>query len=227
MSLRCLIVDDEPLSRNVLEKFVTDVPWLEYAGSRADAFEAQDFLSNEQVDLLFLDINMPKMSGLSLVRSFSGTAPMVIFITAYPEFAVDGFDLDAVDFLTKPVSFERFVRAVNKAREWKEFRERETRNGLEHIFLKADKKLYKVNFSDIDLLEAYGDYVKVHTEERTIIVFERLKTLLAKLPAERFARAHKSYVIPLEKIEYIEGNQVRVGKRTVPLGAAYKEGILD
>ena len=222
MSIKCLIVDDEPLSRDVLRSHISDHPDLELVGECKDAFEAMTALENEPVELIFLDINMPKLSGINFYKSLN-QKPHVVFTTAYPEFAVEGFELDAVDYLLKPFSFERFVKAVNKVK---------ARTGTEepvqqqHIMLKADKKMYKTNFDDILFFEALGDYVKVHTREKVLIVTTTLKKLLEELPDAKFIRTHKSYIISKDKLEYIEGNQIKIGEHMVSIGQAYREEVL-
>lgn len=221
MSMTCLIVDDEPLSRDVLRNYVEDHPDLSLVGECKDAFEAMASLEAQRVDLIFLDINMPKLSGINFYKSLN-QKPMVIFTTAYPEFAVEGFELDAVDYLLKPFSFERFLKGVNKARSKVKTEEKEA----DFIMLKADKKMYRTAFDDILFFEALGDYVKVHTKERVLIIASTLKKLLSELPESRFLRTHKSYIIAKGQVEYIEGNQVKIGEHMVSIGQAYREQVL-
>jgi DNA-binding LytR/AlgR family response regulator len=216
-------VDDEPLSLKILEKYAADVPQLELVATCSDAFAAMEVLRKEQVDLIFLDINMPKLSGISLLKSLD-RPPLVIFTTAYPEYAVEGFELEAVDYLLKPFSLERFVKAVNRAAE-KISPQKENRPG--HLLVKAGKKLYKVAFDEIWYLEAYGDYVKVFTKEKMLLTKERLANLEAELPAENFLRIHRSYLISLDAIEFIEGNQVQVAGAKLPVSPTVKEDLLD
>lgn len=222
---RCLVVEDEPLAQNVLKKFIAGHPLLELAAVCADAIEAQQWLAREQADIVFLDINLPRLSGTSFLKSLS-RPPLVIFTTAYPEFAVDGFELDAVDYLVKPFSFERFLRAVNKALEKLE---RKVPGGptaaATSIFIKADKKVYKINLSDILYIEALDDYVKVVTAQSNYLVHDTLKSLQEELPADLFMRVHKSYIIAGSKIVFIEGNYVKIGDRDIPIGASYREEV--
>ena len=221
MSMTCLIVDDEPLSRDVLRNYVEDHPDLNLVRECKDAFEAMASLEAQRIDLIFLDINMPKLSGINFYKSLN-QKPMVIFTTAYPEFAVEGFELDAVDYLLKPFSFERFLKGVNKARSKVKTEEKEA----DFIMLKADKKMYRTAFDDILFFEALGDYVKVHTKERVLIIASTLKKLLSELPESRFLRTHKSYIIAKGQVEYIEGNQVKIGEHMVSIGQAYREQVL-
>ena len=222
MSMNCLIVDDEPLSREVLRNYIYDHPDLELAGECKDAFEAMGDLEQKAIDLIFLDINMPKLSGINFYKSLN-QKPMVIFTTAYPEFAVEGFELDAVDYLLKPFSFERFIKAVNKAKGKLPAAEKES---TDFIMLKADKKMYRTAYDDILFFESLGDYVKVHTKERVLIIASTLKKLLTELPESRFLRTHKSYIISMSSVEYIEGNQIKIGEQMVSIGQAYREEVL-
>jgi len=222
--IRCLIIDDEPLSRNVLKTFVSDHPDLTLVGECKDAFESMEMLNKQSVDLLFLDINMPKLSGVNFYKALN-QKPEVIFTTAYPEFAVEGFELNAVDYLMKPIAFERFVQAVYKVKEKLGQQQiQETSPG--YILLKADKKVYRTPFEDILFCEALGDYVKVHLSEKTLIVTITMKKLLSELPSDQFIRTHKSYIINKTKFEYIEGNQVKIGNQMVAIGQSYRDEVL-
>lgn len=221
MKLNCLVVDDEPLSQEVIVDFVKLCPELNLSGVANDALEAGEMLKNEPIDLLFLDINMPKLSGLGLIKSLQ-EVPLFIFVTAYPEYAVEGFEVDAVDFLLKPVSFDRFRTAVNRAVE--RFKARDE-NPAGHIMLRADKKNYRVEFNEILFLEAQGDYVRFVTEKQNLTVHGKLKNFLAELPAGLFERIHKSYVIALNKVEYLEGNRVKVGDHKLPVSLNFRENL--
>lgn len=219
--IRCLIVDDEPLSMEVLEDYLGRLPMTKIVQACPDAFTAMQVLQDEAVDLMFLDINMPGLSGLSLLRSLT-QPPLVVFTTAYPEYAVEGFELDVLDYLVKPFSFERFLKAVNKAQR----QLGQSSESQEVLLVKADKKLYRVPFSDIRYLESLGDYVKVHTPDKVLVTKERLKNIESKLPEGDFVRIHKSYICPLAAINYLEGNRLRVGENYLPIGQTYKEGVL-
>lgn len=221
MKLNCLVVDDEPLSQEVIVDFVKLCPELNLSGVANDALEAGEMLKNEPIDLLFLDINMPKLSGLGLIKSLQ-EVPLFIFVTAYPEYAVEGFEVDAVDFLLKPVSFDRFRTAVNRAVE--RFKARDE-SPAGHIMLRADKKNYRVEFNEILFLEAQGDYVRFVTEKQNLTVHGKLKNFLAELPAGLFERIHKSYVIALNRVEYLEGNRVKVGDHKLPVSLNFRENL--
>lgn len=221
----CLIVDDEPLSRDVLRKYISEVKDLLLIAECGNASEASHALNKAQVDIIFLDINMPGLSGISFARSLSNS-PLIIFTTAYPEYAVEGFELDATDYLVKPYSFERFLKAVNRAQE--RLQENNVPTGEEgKILVKADKKLYALLHSEILLIEGQGDYIRIRTDRENLMVHETIKNFLINLPEELFMRIHKSYVINLKRIEYIEGNQVRIGAHTVPVSPAQRDELLN
>ncbi len=224
MSLKCLIVDDEPLSLDILEKYIHDIPDIELAGRCLDAFEAMKMISEKQIDLVFLDINMPKLSGINMVRSVE-SMPDVIFTTAYPEYAVEGFELDVLDYLVKPISFERFVKAVNKAlKKLKPAPEQAVDQSF--LMVRVDKKMYKVLHSDILYVQSMGDFVKIHTQQKVYISGDTLKNIESQLPENRFVRIHKSYIISLDAFSFLEGNQIRIGETFLPVGQTYKNGLL-
>jgi DNA-binding LytR/AlgR family response regulator len=223
MILDCLIVDDEPLSQEVIAEYVSICPELCLKGICKDALEAGEFMKNEKIDLLFLDINMPRLSGIGFVKSLKET-PLFVFITAYPEHAIAGFDVEAVDYLLKPVSFERFRLAVNRVVE--RFASKGTTNPMQHIMVRADKKNYKIGFNELLFLEAQGDYVKFVTAERSIMVHGTLREFISQLPEKYFEQIHKSYVISLSKIDYVEGNMVKVGAHKIPVSLSFKEQFL-
>lgn len=222
--IKCLIVDDEPLSRDVLKTYCADHPELEVAAFCKDAFEAMAALEKEAIDLIFLDVNMPKLSGVNFYKSLNHK-PKVIFTTAYPEFAVEGFELNAVDYLLKPFSFERFIKAINKVKE-KLNQSNNVAYDQGHILLKADKKIYRTDYQNLLFCEALGDYVKVNVEGKTLIVTTTLKKLMEELPESLFVRVHKSFIVNKSKIEYVEGNQVKIQDQFIPIGQSFKEDFL-
>jgi DNA-binding LytR/AlgR family response regulator len=231
--MKCLIVEDEPLSQEVLAGYIAGCPDLDLVGTCADAFQAGEIMRKEQIDLLFLDINLPRLSGIRFLKTIT-SGPLVIFTTAYPEFAVEGFEADAVDYLLKPFSFERFLRAVNKAMERAgslagknppAVPQSEQPGGF--ILLRSDKKIYKVNFSEIICIEATGDYLKVVMESKTLVIHETMKNMLDQLPSGDFYRVHKSFIVALDKISYLEGNRIRTSMVFIPIGQVYKEGLLE
>ncbi|WP_372647692.1 LytR/AlgR family response regulator transcription factor [Draconibacterium sp.] len=221
-TLNCIIVDDEPLSQDVVRDFVEACPELELEGVCNDALEAGQLLKEKHIDLLFLDINMPKLSGIGFVKSLK-EPPLFILVTAYPEFALEGFEVDAVDYLLKPVSFERFRTAVNRVLERFSLR---TENIGQHLMVRANKKDYRLNFDELIYLEAQGDYVRFVTETQSLMVHGRFKDFIEQLPENRFARIHKSYVVSLAKVVYLEGNSVKLADVKLPVSLSFKEAFL-
>ena len=226
MHINCLIVDDEPLSQDVLKDFVDACPELKLSGICSNALEAGNTIKQEKIDLLFLDINMPLLSGISFIKGLANP-PLVVFVTAYPEFALEGFEVDAVDYLLKPVSFERFRKAVNRVVDRLESRQNVLNNEQNHILLRADKKNYLVNFDEIIYLEGMGDYVKFVLEDKKLMVHGTMKDFLSQLPETLFQRIHKSYAINLKKVNYIEGNQVKLSLASIPLSLSYREVLFE
>ena len=224
---KCIIIEDEPLAQNILKKYIGEHPSLELVSVCNDALEAQSILTRENIQLLFLDINLPKLSGINFIKTLT-RPPLIIFTTAYPEFAVEGFELNAVDYLLKAFSFERFLKSVNKALE--KLNASPTQNGTENeisfIFLKADKKIHRVQLETIHYIEAIGDYMKVVTDSGQLIINETMKKLLEDLPARSFMRVHKSFIISRNKIKYIEGNYIQVEDKSIPIGATYRNEVL-
>jgi DNA-binding LytR/AlgR family response regulator len=222
MKLNCLIVDDEPLSQDVLEDFVSACPELNLVGICNDALEAGELIAKQSVDLMFLDINMPKLSGIGFVKSLK-EPPLVVLVTAYPEFALEGFEIEALDYLLKPVAFDRFRTAVNRAIErFNGVGENDTK----HIMVRANKKNYKINFDELLYLEAQGDYVRFITHENALMVHGKMKNFIEILPPNKFLRIHKSYVISLDKVIYLEGNLVKIDKHKIPVSLSYKDELL-
>ncbi len=228
MIITCIIVDDEPLARDVLLKYISDCPILQLKATCKSAFEAIEQIKNSSIDLVFLDINMPKLSGLSMVKSMDHP-PQIIFTTAYPEYAVEGFEVDATDYLVKPFSFERFMKAVNKALERLKTRDRinESKEIAESgkLVVKADGKLFQIEWKDIAFFEAMGDYIKFHTTNRTIVTHGTLKSIEDRLPEGMFLKVHRSFIISLSKIEFIEGNRIKIGEEFIPVGQSYRTNL--
>ncbi len=220
MKINCFIVDDEPLAIRVLEKYITQTPALQLMGSTTEPLEALAQLQAKPVDLLFLDINMPDLSGISLARVLA-PAPLLVFTTAYPEFAVEGFELEALDYLVKPISFERFLKAVQKTTQ-----RLENKINMTHLTIKADRRLYHLPLQDIYYIEAHGDYVKIHTKNQMLVPKETLRNIEERLPEGQFLRVHRSYLVAINKIEFLEGNFIHMGNVNIPVGQAYREDLL-
>lgn len=219
MKLKCIIVDDEPMARKVLEEYIEDVHFLELAAKAENPVKANAFLNNETIDLMFLDINMPKISGIEFLRS-SSHLPMTILTTAYEEYALDGFELDVLDYLVKPIPFERFLKACNKAKEVFELRQSGSGSSgtVENFFfVKCDGKIEKVFYDDLICVEAMLNYVVLHTSKRKMMVYLTIKSILDQLPASVFLKVHKSFVINVTRIISIEGNEINLGNMKVTI----------
>lgn len=232
MELKALIVDDEPLALNVIEQFARKLPGLVIAGKCNDAIAAHQWLRENKADLIFLDINMPKLSGISFLKSLNNP-PLVILTTAYSEYALEGFELNAVDYLKKPFSFERFCKAFYKAEELFALKQAANKEEPEvtaekhYFFVKSNKKTYKVNFSEICYVEGLGDYIQLHMSDQKIVTNLSMKKILEILPETLFYRIHKSYIISLDRMELVEGNSVVVNKKRLPIGNSYRQQFMD
>lgn len=236
---RVLIVDDEFLARKLLSGYVSKIESLELVGTCSNAFEAMACLQKEHIDILLLDIHMPDITGLELVSSMKNM-PAVIFTTAYSEYAIDSYELGAVDYLLKPISFPRFFQAINKAIEKTGIRnekiiersvapaeQQEVKPALDFLTVKADYKIYKINYSDLIYIEGQHEYVTFHTSTRRITALYSLKSLEEQLPADQFLRIHKSYIISFHFVEDIEGNSVSVAGTRLPIGGSYRDALMS
>ena len=245
--LKCLAVDDEPLALHLLTDYISKVPFLDLMGSAGDAFEAAKLLQENPVDLIFIDIQMPGLTGLQFIQSLA-KRPMVIIVTAYKKFAPEGFDLDVVDYLVKPVGLDRFMKACNKAQELHNLRTGAnagsgagsasgtgsgtgatpgTPNTAEFFFVNADYSLVKVMFADIIWIEGSGDYVKIHLKSspKPLLVRTSAKTLESELPPNRFLRIHKSYIVAVASITAIRKNSLFIGELELPVGETYRDTL--
>ena len=229
--LRCIAVDDEPLALELLEDNISKVPYLQLAAKCSNAMEAIKVLQAETADLIFLDIQMPGLTGLQFIQSLS-IRPMIILITAYEKFALEGFNLDVVDYLVKPVSFERFVKACNKAWELYQLKtkpgELTTGKQAEYIFVNVDYSLLKVVLGDIIWIEGLKDYIKIHLKSTSKPVITRMtmKSIEEILPANRFIRIHKSYIVAMAFITAIRKSTVMIGAEELPVSETYQEALM-
>lgn len=233
--MRCLIVDDEPLAHDVILAYMADVPFLENAGQCYRATEALDFLSRQPIDLIFLDIRMPKLSGLDFLRTLP-QQPLVIITSAYEEHALESFELDVCDYLLKPFRFDRFLKAANRALATYTLRKQAATPALTlpstatleptHTYIKTDKKLVQVNLNEVYFLESLGNYVKVWEKERFLLTARTLSSFESQLSGDTFVRVHKSYILNRKFVHYIEGNTIHLknGKQ-LPLGKNYKHVV--
>lgn len=229
--INAIIVDDEPLALDVLETFIGQLPEINLLEKCENAFEANDALKRHDVDLIFLDIQMPQLTGIDFYKSLSNP-PEVIFTTAYTNYAVEGFEMDAVDYLVKPISLDRFMKAVNKASEKiKSKSAAKPQDSDDFFFVKADKKLVKVAYDDILYIEGLKDYVIIRMRKGRVITLQTMKSLEAKLPFKQFKRIHRSYILGLNKINAIVGNTVEVIEnekiKQLPIGKNYKDELLE
>lgn len=232
MSLKCIIVDDEPLALEVLEAYIERIEGLELVAKCENAVKAFDALKKLQVDLIFLDIQMPKLTGIDFLKVLN-PAPKVIFTTAYREYAIESYELNVVDYLLKPIAFNRFMMAVNKAMdgsvEYDEENSEEAQVAPDdpYIFLKADRKMVKVYLKDILYIESLKDYVRIKTPEREIVSLQKISYLEQKLPEDFFMRIHRSFIVPFKKIEAFSNHAVEVGGKELPIGRNYKNQVLE
>jgi DNA-binding LytR/AlgR family response regulator len=224
--IRCIITDDEPFARKGLQGYAAQVDFLDLRGVCENAVELNSLLKREGADLLFLDIEMPYMTGIDFLKHFSG-APKVIFTTAYEKYALQGFELEVLDYLLKPIPFERFLRAANKAYDYFRGQQSAATPAEDYIFVKADNKLEKIDFADILFAEALENYVAIYTREKKVITHLTLKMLQEKLPVAAFVQPHKSYVIAIDKINSIEGNILHIGQYQVPISKYQREEIME
>ncbi len=227
--IACVIVDDEPVARDVLISFIEKVPNLKLLKSCKNALEAFELMNTQKVDLYFLDINMPEVSGLSLAKMI-GKDAKVIFTTAYREYAVDGFNLKAVDYLLKPIAFGRFLESVNKYFETLKVGEvaldKEKTLEAKFFFVRSERKMVKINFQDILYIESLSDYIKIHQVNRIIVTRETITNVEAKLPQSQFLRIHRSYIVAIKSIESYTNEFVEIKNKAVPISRTYKESIL-
>lgn len=228
MKTRCLVIDDEELARTLLENYIGRLSNLELVGQCKDPMEAIQIMQEQPVDLLFLDIQMPGLTGIEFLRSLK-QKPLVIFTTAYPDYAIEGYSLDVIDYLLKPFGFERFVQAVNKATEMMQLKSAatiSTADAKDFILVKAEHRIHRIKYDDINFIQSMREYVAYYTPNGRILSLNSLKSLEVELPADRFIRIHKSYIVAIEKVSVLEGNLVHIGKEKLPIGASYREEVL-
>ena len=233
--LNCLVVDDEELARTLMENYIDRLPHLNLVGKCSNPIEALQLLQNQSVDLIFLDIQMPEMIGTDFLKTLS-QKPMVVFTTAYAEYALEGYELNVVDYLLKPFPFERFLQAVNKASDLAKLKNTETAMSTapvqstvvdkNYILVKSEHKIHRIYYEDIQYIQSMREYVAYYTPNGRILSLGSLKKLETDLPEDQFIRVHKSYIIAKSKVSILEGNMVHIGKKKVPIGANYREEVL-
>jgi DNA-binding LytR/AlgR family response regulator len=224
--LSCIIVDDEPVARKILHEFVEQVPFMDMQGKFENAMKAEAFLKNNTVDMIFLDIEMPKVSGLQLLQKMH-IESMVILTTAFPQYALEGYELDIIDYLLKPFALSRFLKAVQKAKDYHEMKTR-TAGALpsSYIFIKSDKRIEKIELHDMLYAESVGNYVSVYTDGKKIIAYLTMKSLESQLPADEFIKIHQSYLVNCSKIDAIEGNEIKIGGKSLPISRNYRDLVM-
>jgi len=222
--MNCIIIEDEPAAQSILGHNISLTPGLKCCGVFPDAFSAQAYLDTHPVDLMFLDINLPEMSGVSFLKSLVHP-PLVIFTTAYSQYAIEGFDLEIVDFLLKPFSFERFSRAVNKAKE--KFHAKIPTNFTSKVSVKSDKRIYQIAIDDILFIETCGDYVSIHLSDKKLVVHGTLKSWEERLSGLAFMKVHRTVMVNLQKIDHIDGNLVHIMNHKIPLSESCRQDFLE
>ena len=230
MEIKGIIIDDEPLARNVIKEYAKKISTLNIIGECDDAICAHQILQTKKADLIFLDINMPKLSGIEFLKNLKNP-PLVIFTTAYSEYAMEGYELNIIDYLKKPFSFERFCKAYFRAEEMYLLKQSATNNEViekqsDFIFIKSDKKSIKVNISNIMYIEGLGDYIKIFLNDKKLVTNLSMKKIENLLPTTQFYRIHKSYIIAIDKVESIEGNMVKINNTRLPIGNSYRQDFM-
>ena len=227
--IKCLAVDDEPLALDILESYIKKMPDLELVGKCSNALEASEFLKNHKIDLMFLDIQMPEITGLEFMRSIANP-PLVVFCTAYSDFAVEGFELNAIDYLLKPVGFERFTKTIDRAREYMSLKKSDDVEAPDlendHRFIKSNQKQVKLSYDQILYVEAFADYVKLYTTEKRYITLQTMKNMEIKLPKEKFIRVHRSFIVGIKYITTFNSSELEIGTIKIPVGKNYKDEFL-
>ncbi|OIV39554.1 LytR/AlgR family response regulator transcription factor [Flavobacterium johnsoniae] len=227
MKIKCVLIDDEPLAIKVLQNYFNNFTDFEVIGTFNNSLEALDFINSTSVDAVFLDINMPMMTGFELI-SLIENKTKVIITTAFREFAAESYDLDVLDYLVKPIPLPRFIKCINKITTEYNLKNNikiDTTKGDSHIFIKVDKKMMKINIEEILFIEGMKEYIKVVTADKTYITHKSLTSLSEELPGDRFLRIHKSYVIALNKVKSIEGNRIQIQSYTIPIGRNYSKDV--
>lgn len=226
MKLKCLIVDDEPIARKGLEEYVNEISFLQLTHSCESAMKATDFLKTQAVDLILLDIQMPNVSGIEFLRALENP-PLVIFTTAHSDYALEGYSLDVIDYLLKPISFDRFLKAVQKAQDYYLLKEQAKENtSSDYFFIKVNHQFEKVNYNEVLYLEAMQNYCIVHTSTRKLITYHTLSGLEKQLPETQFLKVHKSFIVAIEKITALDSNELKIGSTTIPISRSLKDEVM-
>lgn len=226
MKLACVVVDDEPIARKGMEEYVREVDFLQLLGSCGSAAEAASFLSQQRVDLLLLDIQMPRLTGLEFLRTLKNP-PMTILTTAFGEYALEGYALDVLDYLVKPVPFDRFLRAVQKGMDYYQLLNRPVDvPAKEYFFVKSNGKYERVAFSDILFVESMQNYVVIHLTTQKLIVYMTMSGMEAELPKQQFMRVHKSFIVAVDKVTAIDNHEILIQQKRIPFSRTLKEAVM-
>lgn len=225
--INCIAVDDEPLALELMETYISQVPGLELMETFTDAISAWGFIQKNEVDLVFLDVQMPDITGIQLAKSLNKHQPLIVFTTAYSKYAVDGFNVNAIDYLLKPFDFNRFLEAVNKVKEYKSLHDVAASSSDDSaIFVKSDYKNIRVNTRDIQYIEGFDDYIRIHLNaDKSIFTLMSLKSVMEKLPKSDFIRVHRSYIVPINKIQRIYNQHVLLSNKEIPIGKSYIDTV--
>ena len=224
LTLNCLVVDDDSLSRNILEDLINDTTSLNLAASCQDPIQAFNFLKEQQVDLLFLDIEMPKMDGMEMLRNLN-PLPQVVLVTSHTEYAVESYEYDVTDFIKKPITPARFLKAIDKVYKRLSTEETKITTKGDTIFIKSDSRLVQINTNKIFWIEALGNYMRVITENGKYTILSTMKDVASKLPSDEFVRVHRSFIVRVDKIKSIEDNYIIIDEKQINIGKAYKDGL--
>ena len=219
--INCIAIDDEPLALQLIQQYCEKIPFVQLQRVFTNPDEAKDYLQQNSIDLLFLDIQMPDINGVQFYKSLI-VKPLVIFTTAFKDYAVEGFNVDAVDYLLKPFEYNRFLKAAYKAKEYLEFLSSQELQ-MNSLYIKVNYEMMKINLKDIDLIEALDDYIKIHVKPSPVLTLMTLKTMQEKLSPKEFARVHRSYIVPLAKVEKFSKNKLIVAGKEIPIGSSYAD----
>src|SRR6266536_6230640 len=232
MKLKCIIIDDEPIARKVLQEFIEEIDYLELTGQAENPLKAMSLLNNNDIDIIFLDINMPKINGIDFLKNSKINAN-IIMTTAYAEYAVEAYGLDVLDYLVKPIAFDRFLKACNRAKEWKEMKTlkgitgNQSNKSSDHFFIKCNNQIEKVFYTDLVYAEAMLNYVMLYTTSKKMMVYVTIKSLEEQLPADIFIKVHKSFIVNINKIKSIEGNILDIGNEKITISQSLREKVIN
>lgn len=229
MKIKCIAIDDEPLALQQISSYINKTPFLENMALCQSAFEAKEYIANNEIDLMFVDINMPDLNGMDFVKSLV-EKPQVIFTTAYSEYALEGFQVDALDYILKPISYDIFLKAATKAKNWFDLNQKQPeiiQTTSDYLFVKSEYKLIRILLSDIKYIESANEYIQIHlTNEEPVTTLIRLKAMEEQLPKNKFMRVHRSFIVNLDQVKVIERNRIIFDHKIyIPIGDQYKEGF--